>query len=98
MAAAEGVGAAEGDDLPVVETHAVEDGAEVGLLFCAVRETAVGSTEGDVAVGAAGTPGDDGTWLVGFCLGVVWGKGGKRWILPCISWIAATPPRVQRSE
>ncbi len=36
MAAAESVGTAEGDDLAVIEAHAAEDGAEVGLLFGAV--------------------------------------------------------------
>ena len=60
MTAAEGVGAGQGDDFPVVETHAVEDGAEVRLVFGAVGEAAVGRAHGDVAVGAAGAPGDDG--------------------------------------
>ena len=60
MAAAEGVGAGQGDDFAVVEAHAVEDGAEVRLVFGAVREAAVGRAHGDVAVGAAGAPGDDG--------------------------------------
>ena len=60
VAAAEGVGAGQGDDLPVVEAHAVEDGAEVGLLFGAVGEPAVGRAHGYVSVGAAGAPGDGG--------------------------------------
>ena len=60
VAAAEGVGAGQGDDLPVVEAHAVEDGAEVRLLLGAVGEAAVGRAHGDVAVGAAGAPGDGG--------------------------------------
>ena len=61
VAAAEGVRAGQGDDFPVVETHAVEDGAQVGLIFGAVREAAVGRAHGYVAVGAAGAPRDDGT-------------------------------------
>ena len=32
----------------------------MGLLFGTVRQAAVGRTEGDVAIGAAGPPGDDG--------------------------------------
>ena len=60
MAAAEGVGAGQGDDFAVIEAHAVEDGAEVRLVFGAVGEAAVGRAHGDVAVGAAGAPGDDG--------------------------------------
>ncbi len=98
MAAAEGVGAAEGDDLAVVEAHAAEDGAEVGLLFGAVGEAAVGGAHADVAVGAAGSPGD-----YGACGPFVSGDRGE-WLegrgrdVPCISWIAATPARVQRSE
>lgn len=62
VAAAEGVGAAEGDDLAVVEAHAAEDGAQVGLLFGAVGEAAVGGAHADVAVGAAGSPGDYGAF------------------------------------
>ncbi len=58
MAAAEGVGAGEGDDLAVVEAHAVEDGAEVGLVFGAVGEAPVRRAEADVPVRAAGAPGD----------------------------------------
>ena len=60
VAAAEGVGAGQGDDLPVVEAHAVEDGAEVGLLFGPVGEAAVGRAHGYVPGGAAGAPGDGG--------------------------------------
>lgn len=60
VAAAEGVGAGQGDDFAVVESHAVEDGAEVGLLFGAVGEPAVGRAHGYVPVGAAGAPGDGG--------------------------------------
>ena len=60
MAAAEGVGAGQGDDLAVIETHAVENGAQVRLVFGAVREAAVGRAHGDVAVVAAGAPGDGG--------------------------------------
>ena len=60
VAAAQGVGAGQGDNLPVVEAHAVEDGAQVGLLLGAVREAPVGRAHGDVAVGAAGPPGDGG--------------------------------------
>ena len=61
MAAPQGVSAGEGDYFSIVETHAAEDGAEVGLLFGAVGEAAVGGAEGDVAVGAAGAPGNGGT-------------------------------------
>ena len=60
VAAAEGVRAGEGDDFAVVEAHAVEDGAQVGLLFGAVGEAAVGRAHGYVPVGAAGAPGDGG--------------------------------------
>ena len=60
VAAAEGVRTGQGDNFPVVEPHAVEDGAQVGLLLGAVREAAVGRAHGYVAVGAAGPPGDDG--------------------------------------
>ena len=61
MAAAEGVRAGQGDDFPVVETHAVEDGAQVRLVFGAVGEASVGCAHGYVAVVAAGAPGDGGT-------------------------------------
>ena len=61
MAPPQGVSTRQGDDFPVVETHAAEDGAEVGLCFGAVGEAAVGGAEGNVAVGAAGAPGDGGT-------------------------------------
>ena len=60
MAAAESMGTTEGNDLTVVEAHAVEDGAEVRLLFCAVGEAAVRGTEGHVAVGTTRAPRDDG--------------------------------------
>ena len=60
MAAAERVRAGQGDDLAVVEAHAVEDGAQVGLVFGAVGEAAVGRAHGYVTVGAAGAPGDGG--------------------------------------
>jgi len=58
VAAAESVSTRESDDLLVVEAHAVEDGAEVLLLLGSVRETTVGSAVRDVAVIAAGSPGD----------------------------------------
>ena len=60
VAAAEGVGTAEGDDFAVVEAHTAEDSAQVGLLFGAVGEAAVGGAEAEVAVLAAGAPGDGG--------------------------------------
>ena len=60
MAAAEGVRAGEGDDFAVVETHAAEDGAQVGLVFGAVGQAAIGCAHGHVAVCAAGAPGDGG--------------------------------------
>lgn len=63
MAASEGMGAGESDDLAVVEAHAAEDGSEVGLLFGAVGETTVGCAHRYVTVGAAGAPGDD--WALG---------------------------------
>ena len=71
MAAAQSMSAAEGNDFAVVETHAAEDGTEVGLLFCSVREAPVGRAEGYVAVGAAGAPGDCGAlhFLDGGCAG-----------------------------
>ena len=53
MAATEGVGAAQRDDLLVVEAHPVEDLAEVVLGLGSVREAAVGSAGGDVLVAAA---------------------------------------------
>ena len=73
VAAAEGVGAGQGDDLAVVEPHAVENGAQVRLFFRAVREAAVGRAHGDVAVGAAGAPWDGGT--LHFLDGADAGKG-----------------------
>ena len=60
MAASQGVGARQRDDFSVVETHAAEDGAQVGLFFGSVWEAAVWGAEGNVAVGAAGAPGDGG--------------------------------------
>ena len=60
VAATEGVGAREGDDFPVVESHAVEDGAQVRLVFGAVGEATVGRAHGYVVVGAAGAPRDGG--------------------------------------
>lgn len=60
VAAAEGVRARQGDNLPVVEAHAAEDGAEVRLVLGAVRQAPVGGAHGYVAVGAAGAPGDGG--------------------------------------
>lgn len=60
MAAAQGVRARQGDNLPVVEAHAAEDGAEVRLVLGAVGEAPVGRAHGDVAVCAAGAPGDGG--------------------------------------
>ena len=60
MAAAERVRAGEGDDLAVVEAHAAEDGAQVGLVLGAVGQAAVGRAHGHVAVCAARAPGDGG--------------------------------------
>ena len=50
VAAAESMRARERDDFLVVETHAVEDAAEVIVAFCAVGETTVGSAVAHVAV------------------------------------------------
>ena len=60
VAAAERVGTAQRDDLLVGEAHAAEDGAEVVPPLGAVGQAAVGRAEADVAVGAAGAPGDAG--------------------------------------
>lgn len=55
------MGAAQGDDLAVIETHSAEDGPEMGLLFCAVGETAIRRAHGDVSVCPTGSPGHSGT-------------------------------------
>lgn len=58
MATAKGVGTRESDNLLVVETHAVEDVAEVVGALGGIGETAVGSASGEVTVRTAGTVGD----------------------------------------
>ena len=61
VAAAEGVGTSQSDNLLVVKSHAVEDVAEVVLALGGVGKTAVGGAGGDVLVTAAGTVGDLGS-------------------------------------
>jgi hypothetical protein len=58
VATAEGVGASEGDDLLVVETHAVKDIAQVLGALGGIRQTAIRSAGGDVSVSAARSPRD----------------------------------------
>lgn len=53
--------AAQRNDLTVIEAHAAEDGAEMGLLFRTVGETSVGSAHGHISVGSARPPWDYGT-------------------------------------
>ncbi len=60
MAATERVRSGQGDDFAVIEAHAAEDGAEVGLVFGTVGQAAVGCAHGYVAVCAARAPGDGG--------------------------------------
>ena len=60
VAAAEGVGAAKGNDFAVVEAHAAEDGAKVLLFFGAVGEATVRGAHADVPVLATRAPGDGG--------------------------------------
>jgi microcystin degradation protein MlrC len=60
VAAAEGVGTGKGDNLTVVEAHAVEDVTEVLGALRGVRETAVGGLVDLEAVNTAGAPGDGG--------------------------------------
>ena len=60
VAAAEGVSTRKSDNLAVVETHAVEDGTQVRLLFGAVGKTPIGCARGDITVGTPWAPGDDG--------------------------------------
>ena len=61
MAAAEGVGAGQSDNLLVIEAHAVEDVAEVVVGLGGVGEAAVGGAAGDVLVLATRAVGDRGT-------------------------------------
>ena len=77
------MGTGQGDDFAVVETHAAEDGAEMGLVFGAVWEAAVWCTHGDVAVCAARAPGDG--WALHFLDGADAGEGpevgvGDPWV------------------
>lgn len=60
MAAAKSVGAGKGDDLLVIEAHAVEDVTEVVVGLRGVGKTAVGGLLGLDTVDASGPPGDDG--------------------------------------
>ena len=60
VAATKGMGAAQSNDLAVVEAHAAEDGAKVLLLFGAIGEAAVRGAHADVTVLTAGPPGDGG--------------------------------------
>lgn len=53
VAASEGVGAAQCDDLLVVEAHAIEDVAQVPVALAGVGEASVGCAGGHVLVSAA---------------------------------------------
>ena len=75
VAAAERVGAAQSDNLAVVEAHAAEDGAEVFLLLGAVGKAAIRGAHADVAVLATGAPGDGGP--LHFLNGADAGEGPK---------------------
>lgn len=58
VAASEGVGTREGDNLTVVKAHAAEDGAKVLLLLGSVGKTSVRGAVRDIAVVAARSPWD----------------------------------------
>lgn len=61
VASTHGMGAAEGDNLTVVETHAAEDGTQMRLFFGAVGQTSVWGAHGYISVGSAGAPGYHGS-------------------------------------
>ena len=57
VAVAKGVGTAEGNNLPVVKAHAVEDIADVGCTLRGVGQAAVGRALGSIgSICAAGLP------------------------------------------
>lgn len=60
MAAAEGVGAREGNDLLVVEAHTVENVAEVVGALGGIGETTIRSAGRDITVRTARAVGDVG--------------------------------------
>lgn len=55
VAAAEGVGAREGDHGTVIESHAAKDGADVAAILGGIGQTAIRSAEGDITIGTAST-------------------------------------------
>lgn len=61
VAAAESVSTREGNDVLIVEAHAVEDVSEVAVGLGGIGETTIRSAGGDVAVSAARSVGDSGT-------------------------------------
>ena len=61
MAAAESVSTGEGDDLLIVEAHAVKDVTEVLGSLGTVGKTAIRSAGGSFLIGAARAPGNRGT-------------------------------------
>lgn len=87
MAAAQGVGAGEGDDFLVVEAHAPEDGAQVRVALGRVGEASVGGAGGEFFVGAAGAVGDG--WALHFLDGGDAGEDpevgvGDPWVFLCV--------------
>ena len=58
VAPSQGVGTAQRHNLLIREAHAAEDGAEVIGALGTVGQTAVGTAEADVAIGAARSPWD----------------------------------------
>lgn len=60
MAPPQRMSAAQSHNLPVVETHPPENGAEMRLVFRAVGKAAVGRAQAGVTIRPAGPPGDGG--------------------------------------
>jgi len=58
VAAAQSVGTSKGNDLLIVEAHAVEDVAEVVLALSSIGETAIRSAGGDILILATRAEGD----------------------------------------
>jgi hypothetical protein len=59
VATSKGMSTGQCDDLLVVESHAVEDAANVVVTLGSVGKTTVWSAEGQVAIGAAWSPWDN---------------------------------------
>lgn len=59
VASAKSVSAGEGDDLLVIEAHAVEDVTEVAAALGSIGKPAVRSAGSDVSIGTARSPWDD---------------------------------------